>query len=329
MSNPLISVIVPVYKAEAYLERCVNSIRSQTYENLEIILVDDGSPDRCGEMCDTFAAEDSRIRVFHKENGGQSSARNLGLNNISGEYVGFVDSDDWIEPDMYRHLYDLIVQHNAQIACCGVQKDFFDGSISYFNRMYPRDNEIRAFCMPDALRETLRNERITYSPCDKLYHKDVFDGLRMTEGKIFEDMEILPKWIERADIIVYDPVPKYHYIMTESSTIRGKFNLRRMAAADVSWMQTLDYKERFPQLYEESYGRYIATCLSIIHESRNVSECADRREEMILKLSGDLPAGAVKYLTKNERVKLAFLRFNPRAYEILMNVYQLFAKSKT
>lgn len=321
MDQPLISVIVPVYKAEKYLEKCVQSICSQTYRNLEIILVDDGSPDRCGELCDTFAKEDSRIRVFHKENGGQSSARNLGLDNMTGEYVTFVDSDDWIEPDMYSHLYALIREHNAQIACCGVCMDYANGRVSHFNHLYPGDNQLRVYTTIEALRETLQNFRITYSPCDKLYHKDCFIGLRMTEGKIYEDMEILPKWIERAQTVVYDPSPKYHYIMTDSSTIRGTYNLRRMAEADVAQEKAEDYKIRYPELYNEAMGRYIAICLNIIHLSKGITECAERRMQLIAEMKGSLPKDALQTLSKKERLKLSVLRISVFAYELMMCIY--------
>ncbi len=321
MNQPLISVIVPVYKAEAYLDKCVQSIRNQTYANLEIILVNDGSPDRCGEMCDTYAKEDSRIRVFHKENGGQSSARNLGLDNMTGEYVGFVDSDDWIEPDMYSALYQHIEEHNAQIACCGVYLDYPDGRVSHFNHQYPTDNQVRVFTTDEALRETLQNFRITYSPCDKLYHKDCFTGLRMSVGRIFEDMEILPKWVERAQTVVYDPTPKYHYIMTDSSTIRGTYNLRRMAEADVAREKAEDYKTRHPELYDAAFGRYIAICLNVIHASKGVAECATRRKELIRQMRGNLPIGAINTLNKKEKIKLQVLRISLFAYNLMMAVY--------
>lgn len=321
MSQPLISVIIPVYKAEDYLETCVQSICNQSYRNLEIILVDDGSPDRCGEMCDAFAKADSRIRVFHKENGGQSSARNLGLDNMTGEYVGFVDSDDWIEPDMYAHLHHLIETHNGQIACCGVYLDYPDGSVSHFNRLYPEDNQLQVFTTDQALRETLQNFRVTYSPCDKLYHKDLFNGLRMTEGKIFEDMEILPKLVERAQTVVYDPAPKYHYIMTETSTIRGAYNLQRMAEADIAREKAEDYKIRHPELYGLAMGRYIAICINMIHISKGVAECADRRKQLIAEMNGALPESALQTLSKNERLKLSVLRFSVFAFELMMDIY--------
>ena len=118
MKEPKISVIVPVYKVEPYLRKCLDSIVNQTYRNLEIILVDDGSPDNCGAICDEYAAGDGRIRVIHQENGGVSSARNAGLSAVTGEWVGWVDSDDWIEPDMYEYLLKNALEQNADIAVC-------------------------------------------------------------------------------------------------------------------------------------------------------------------------------------------------------------------
>lgn len=328
MHEPLISVIVPVYKAEPYLQRCVDSIRNQTHSNLEIILVDDGSPDRCGEMCDAFARKDSRIRVFHKENGGQSSARNLGLDNMTGDYVGFVDSDDWIEPGMYERLYDLISTHDAQIACCGIQNNYPSGAVTYYNPEYPQDTQIRVYGKMEALLETMRNVRITYSPCDKLYHKDIFKDLRMTEGKIYEDMEILPKCVEQAERIVYDPTPCYHYIMTTESTIRGAFNLRRFAEADVAWEKAEDYRTRYPELYDQAMGSYIAVCLNVIHLSAGVVSCAQRRKALIRQLRGSLPRSAIQTMRRNDRIKLLALRISPAAYGLLMCAYSSLQNTK-
>ena len=328
MNKPLISVIVPVYKVEPYLERCVKSIQNQTYTNLEIILVDDGSPDRCGVMCDVFAMEDSRIRVFHKENGGQSSARNLGLDNMAGEYVAFVDSDDWIDHDMYAYLYELIKTHNAQIACCGIQKHFSDGRVTSYNPEYPRDRQVCEYTMMEALQKSLDNTKITYSPCDKLYHKSIFRDIRMTVGRIYEDMEMIPKCIERAERIVYDPRPLYHYNLTEESTIRGVFTPRRFAEADVALEKAEDYRIRFPELYDQAMGCYIAICLSIIHLSAGVESCAQQRKVLIRQLQGSLPRSAVRTMRKNDRIKLLALRVSPVVYELLMDVYRKLQNTK-
>lgn len=329
MNNPpVISVIVPIYKAEPYLRRCVNSIRNQTYTNLEIILVDDGSPDKCGEICDSFAKEDSRIRVFHKENGGQSSARNLGLDNMTGEYVGFVDSDDWIEADMYQRLYALSHIHDAQIVCCGIQKDYPNGRKTYFNPNYPVENDVKIYTTMEALEESLSNCRITYSPCDKLYDSDVFQTIRMTEGKIYEDMEMIPKCIEKAETVVYDPHPYYHYNLTEHSTIRGVFNYRRFAEADVALSKAVDYRLRYPELYDKAMGCYISICLNIIHVSSGVPSCVQQRKQIIVELRSSLYNDFINELNKKDKIKIAVLRISPIAFEMMMNAYDIFIKIK-
>ena len=274
-------------------------------------------------MCDAFAREDSRIRVFHKENGGQSSARNLGLDHMRGEYIAFVDSDDWIDCEMYERLYALVKTYNAQIACCGIQNHFSDGRTTYFYPEYPQDQQICEYTMLEALRESLFNTKITYSPCDKLYHKSIFQDVRMTVGRIYEDMEMIPKCIEKADRVVYDPYPFYHYNWTAESTIRGEFNPRRFAEADVAWEKAEDYRVRYPHLYDLAMVQYIAICLNIIHLSCGVASCADRRKEMIAEMRHKLPQSAVQALRKQDKLKLKILRIHPILFEGMMRLYHL------
>lgn len=138
--NDLISIIVPVYNVEKYLNKCIDSIINQTYKNIEIILVDDGSTDNSGKICDEYLLRDSRIKVIHKNNGGLSSARNEGINISSGEYIGFVDSDDWVEPNMYEEMYKKILYSNADIVDCGYWKEYENKSIKYISA-----NEVK-FC---------------------------------------------------------------------------------------------------------------------------------------------------------------------------------------
>ena len=129
MKSDLISVVVPVYKVEKYLDECVQSIVNQTHRNLEIILVDDGSPDRCPQLCDEWAEKDSRIRVIHQKNGGLSAARNAGLDVAKGDYIGFVDSDDYIAPDMYEQLLIPLLKENKKTSCCLISRVFDNGTV--------------------------------------------------------------------------------------------------------------------------------------------------------------------------------------------------------
>lgn len=321
--EPKISVIVPVYKAEPYFSQCIHSIRTQTYENLEIILVDDGSPDRCGAMCDEFAAQDPRIRVIHKENGGQSSARNAALAIATGDYIGFVDSDDWIEPHMYQTLYDRLVAHDAQISVCGGQLEFPDGSISYFNPHYPKDQSLQLFSTLEALENVIGNQQLTNSLCDKLYHRSILEGLRMSEGQIYEDMELVPQCLEKAQRVVYHPEPYYHYRQTGSSTIRGEFTPGRFAEADVALKIARDYQKRYPTLYPRAMAYYISVSLTIIHRSRKAKSCAQLRRALIKALQGPLPREAIARLRRITKLKLTALRLGTPVFGLMMNAIDL------
>ena len=320
MDQPLISIIVPVYKAEAYLEKCVSSIRNQTYRNLEIILVEDGSPDRCGELCEQLALEDSRIRVFHKKNGGQASARNMGLDHMTGAYVGFVDSDDWIELTMFEKLYNLLKENNAQISACGTQRDFAHGGVSYYNKAYPAEKDICVFTMEEALKESLDNQKITYSLCDKLFESRIFAGLRMTEGEIYEDMELIPQCLERAERVAYDPQPLYHYYMTPQSTVRGKFNPKRMRELDIAWAKVEDYKIRYPRLYVPAYAGFVMSALQLIDLCQGTESCRQRQKELIRQMRKEVPKEVEACLNRNCRIKLMALRMGNLPFRILMKL---------
>lgn len=318
MTEPKISVIVPVFKAEAFFPTCVQSIREQTYRNLEIILVDDGSPDRCGVLCDEFAAQDPRIRVIHKENGGQSSARNAALAIATGDYIGFVDADDWIEPHMYETLYRRLVAHNAQISVCGGQLEFPDGSISYFNPHYPADQNLQLFTTMEALENVIGNQQLTNSLCDKLYARSILDGLRMSEGQIYEDMELVPQCLEKAQLVVYHPEPYYHYRQTDSSTIRGAFTPGRFAEADVALKIAGDYQTRYPTLYPRAFAYYISVSLTIIHRSRKAESCRQLRRDLIAALKKPLPKDAVALLRRITKLKLRAFKLGVPVFELMM-----------
>ena len=173
MEKDLISVIVPVYKVEKYLEKCIESVLKQTYTNLQIILVDDGSPDNCGKICDEYAKKDSRIEVIHKINGGLSDARNVGINRANGRYIGFVDSDDYIKEDMYEKLINLIKEYDADISICNLY-DVIDGKEYVRNK----DNGIHEYSRIDILKEILLDKNIQSYAWNKLYKKELFDEIK-------------------------------------------------------------------------------------------------------------------------------------------------------
>lgn len=187
--SDLISIIVPVYNVEQYLSRCIDSIIDQTYTNLEIILVDDGSPDRCGEMCEEYAARDKRIKVIHKENGGLSEARNAGIDASSGKYLMFVDSDDYIAPDMVKKLYDALVAADADMSICNFKYiwENADEEDKSFNQNLPIKDEITS--SGEVLSHSLFEPKSWFwiVSWNKLYKYELFDNIRFPKGKIHED----------------------------------------------------------------------------------------------------------------------------------------------
>lgn len=219
MGEVLLSVIVPVYNIEDCLERCVNSIRSQTERNLEILLVDDGSTDGSGALCDRLAKEDRRIRVFHKENGGSSSARNLGIERARGEWLGFVDSDDWIDPEMYALLLQEAAGRGADIAQASRDEIDEDGNRRPDVCAPP---EAVTFCpAEDFLRELLLH-RGDCSFCTKLVRRSLFDGKRFPEGRLNEDFRLLVEMLSEGAGVCILPQQMYHVFYRLGSNTRKK-----------------------------------------------------------------------------------------------------------
>lgn len=213
MSAYEISVIIPVYKAEPYLRKCLDSVINQTYRNLEIILVDDGSPDNCGAICDEYATKDDRILVIHKGNGGVSSARNAGLELASGAWVGFIDSDDYIERDQYEYLLGLALRYGADIAQCGMIWE----APGQRKVLYIPSEE---HCVADG-RMTLPADIwscFSHSNCCRLYSRDVLKGIRFDRGYVVgEDLLFNLQALTTARKMVFGDKAKYHYVQNMSS----------------------------------------------------------------------------------------------------------------
>ena len=211
----MISVVVPVYKVEDYLRRCVDSVLAQTYRDFELILVDDGSPDRCGQICDEYAARDGRIKVVHQENGGLSAARNAGLDVAQGEYVAFVDSDDYCHPEMLKVLYEKIVQYNADVAVSGFKTVDLKGKEIDFKPYLPEKEEI--INGKDALKRLVMEGSLRSVAWNKLYKRALFKYLRYPVGKIYEDDFIAPRLLYQCDRIVLVPRYLYFYVFNPNS----------------------------------------------------------------------------------------------------------------
>ena len=228
MKNEKISIIVPVYKVEQYLNRCMESLVNQTYKNIEIILVDDGSPDNCPQLCEDYAKQDSRIKVIHKENGGLSDARNVALDNITGEYVTFVDSDDWVETDFIETLYTNARREKADISIIGYTLVWDNGG----KKRITQDDEYYVFDTETAIRELLKQRKFSCMVCQKLYKKKIFDAVRFPVGKLYEDVAVsLPTFL-MAEKVVVSGKSRYNYYQRSDSIVNSKFDKRKLYFLD-------------------------------------------------------------------------------------------------
>ena len=219
MQEPVISVIVPVYNVEKYLNRCVQSIVDQTYKNLEIILVDDGSPDHCPQMCDAWAKKDSRIQVIHKKNAGVSSARNAGLDAATGDFIGFVDGDDILFSDFYKTLVLQAQENNADVSACAFC--FFRDDYSETTQSSCYIHKQKNYSSSELLKEyfaTCKGEWV--SLCNKIFRSFLFSGLRFPNGRVFEDWTLAPLLYSRASTISFIPEKYYGYVIHSGSIMR-------------------------------------------------------------------------------------------------------------
>ncbi len=246
----LVSVIVPVYKVEDYLRKCVDSILAQTYKNLEIILVDDGSPDNCGKICDEYALLDGRIKVIHKENGGLSDARNAGLDICTGEYIAFVDSDDWVDED-YIATFMEYAQPDT-IVCCGFRW-------IYFEKSFPRCmSDVKEFTPIETIKIQQEQElaclsgNSNFNPIgnyswNKFYHREIFNEIRYPFGRTFEDIYICFELILKCKKFVVLPKVTYNYLYRETS-ICGNPSLKSLRDSNYARIKQEFDVRMYPEL---------------------------------------------------------------------------------
>ncbi len=241
---PKVGVIVPVYKVEKYLEKCVNSLLRQTYKNLEILLIDDGSPDTCPQMCDSFAAKNKRVKALHKENGGLGDARNYGVANSECDWIVFVDSDDYVEPEYVEVLVNLRNQFDADMVITRTSREPEDGSAVKTNDKFP------AICVDreTALFEVYSGGKVGWAAYGKLYRKDVLLNNPFPAG-LYEDCACMYRIItENEKIVIADYENNYHYIERQGSLLKSSLNEHHLHIFDIC-DEFRDFIEKeYPQL---------------------------------------------------------------------------------
>lgn len=275
MDEALISIIIPIYKVEKYLRRCLDSVLCQTYKNLEIILVDDGSPDRCGKICDEYAQSDSRIKVYHKDNGGLSDARNYGVERAHGDYITFIDSDDYVAPNYIEYLYILIDKYKAEISvCCMIQTD--SDTVDYpINELLPEEQILTGYEACERLLDDMYLTLVT--ACGKLYARQIAKSYIFPVGKNHEDEATTCKYYYSSKKVVIGNRCLYAYYKNNSSitnTQGEEFNF------DAEW--ALEHRALF---FEENEEKELAQLAwgRLFYFYVNDSDKHNRRSDKYIK----------------------------------------------
>ena len=255
-SIKMISVIVPVFNIEQYLEKCIESIVNQTYRNLQIILVDDGSTDKSGEICDAYAQKDSRIKVIHKQNGGLSDARNYGLEKAEGDLLSFIDGDDWIHPQMYEIMTDAIEKNSADMAVCQYQQT---DEKSFLRRI---DTSRLSYTIVSGTRAMTDMSNIYPMAWNKLYRREIFDNLRYPVGKLHEDEYVIHKIFRKTDKIAITEESLYFYEVREGSITSG-INIKRIEDSFQAYTERVDFcrEEKWEDALPAVVNQYCDFCL--------------------------------------------------------------------
>lgn len=312
----LISVIIPVYMVEDYLDRCVESIVNQTYKNLEIILVDDGSPDKCPTMCDKWAKEDRRIRVIHKQNGGLSSARNAGLDVCTGDYIMFVDSDDYCALNICEVLLDLLEKNKADVTVCKTQ---------CFDEKHPVKSaeiysEVLVYSARDVI-EQIYGTDVQYlmTAWGKLYKKELFENIRYPIGKLHEDEFIIAELLHKTSRFVYVKAKLYYYFQ-RSSSITGNIsekNIQDLCEAYINRHKFLN--EKYPQNIKKNNQLLLTNLRSLYCLISNNKELKNE----IFKTY----KGYYKVVKKHDKKNWLFYNFN-WLYMFLLKIKKLKGRTK-
>ncbi|MCM1286152.1 MAG: glycosyltransferase [Acetobacter sp.] len=317
--NEKISVIIPVYKAERFLDRCVESLVNQTYENIEILLIDDGSPDKCPEMCDRWAEKDSRIKVIHKNNNGVAKARETGVENATGSYIAFVDGDDWIEKDMYEYLYRLIKSGDYQIACCSYEvvssenDTIKNGEEKLIN--YGYEESVKRL-YDDAL----------WSLCFKLYPKELFDNADKINVNlsVCEDLLLNHYLFKNAKHVIVSNQKKYYYFRHPDSAVGKKISEKRIKDSMTAYQIISDDIDKSSVSFSYHTAHKISNAFMLLKQLIAEDSCDAYFEVLRNDILND-----IKYIFKKEnkcffgikqKMQVIVLKLSPALYKKIIKI---------
>lgn len=326
MQNELISIIVPVFNLENELPRCLDSILTQSYQNIEVVVVDDGSSDGSADVMRRYAEKDSRIKPAFQANGGVTSARLHGVREAFGQWIGFVDGDDEIEPDMYERLLKNAVEYHADISHCGYQMCFEDGRIHYFHNtgLLAQQDKITA------LKELLSGSRIEPGLCNKLFHKTLFQSLLHSEAvpldiKINEDLLMNYRLFSAAKQTVFEDWCPYHYIVRSTSASRAKLNPHKIY--DPIKVKEIIRQSAPSELREAAQQAYINVCINTYHallmEGAEYKDDLRKVHELLMAETNNF-----RLLGRKRKLMANMITHTPVLYRPIYAVYSRFFQKK-
>lgn len=308
--KPEISIIVPIYNVEKYLTECLNSILDQTFRNFELILINDGSTDCSGIICDEFAGNDSRIRVIHKDYSGVSSARNTGVAIAKGNYIGFVDSDDRIDKDMYKRLFELSRDTGSDIVVCKLGREIEGRIINNYSKDFVLEMD-----HINGLKELFKGYLFRFSLCNKLFKRSCFENIKFPEGRIHEDLATTYKLFANATKSVFTDYVGYIYIKRENSILTSNYHEKRLEAF-IAWDEILSYMiEHYPELSDYYFASFVYAIIDHVHFIFDQVESTIEQKKYVLTLQKYVR----KYFNKSLRNRRVSLKYKCLIFLLNLN----------
>lgn len=317
--DDLVTIVVPVYKVEKYIDKCVNSILNQTYKNLEIILVDDGSPDNCGQICDNYEQKDNRIKVIHKENGGLSDARNAGIDIASGKYISFIDSDDYIDNQYIEILYNAIIKDKSDMAISSHKVIYDTGAV-----LEKATGEESVLDSKEVLKRILYDDGIDLSAWAKLYKMELFKEIRYPKGRLFEDAATTYKLVDKSEKISVVSKSKYNYVIRGNSITNLNFSEKKMDLI-TSTKEMCEYvRNKYPELEKACNRRLMYAYLSTLTQ---LLKSDTKNEEIEKQLFSYIRENSKliledKQVPKRDRIALLSIKVGPKFYKVIWKIYE-------
>jgi len=276
MEKPLVSIILPIYNIEHYLPKCMDSLFRQTYENLEFIMVDDGSKEECAKLVDEYQAKDARVVVHHKKNGGLSDARNYGIKHARGKYITCVDPDDYVDDDYVEYLYTILMKFNAKMSIAQHRVRYDNGSVKEYGA---KGNE--RISTERCLERMLYHDVIDTSAWSKLYHYSLFETVQYPDGRLFEDIATTYKLMMQCEYIAVGYESKYNYVFHDKSIVNSDFRPAKFDLLEMTDRMASDVVKRFPKLEDAVLRRQVYARFSTLNQMLNTTEYRAEKNEII------------------------------------------------